>query len=70
MTPEEKDRRLLLEIARRSNSVCVDRAKSLDAFRRLEDIGWAVNGPPNVWTLTDAGLQTAARLRAQRRIEA
>jgi hypothetical protein len=70
MMPEEKDRRLLLEIARRSNSVSADRAKNLDALRRLEDIGWAVNNPPDVFTLTDVGSQTAARLRAQRRIKA
>jgi Mn-dependent DtxR family transcriptional regulator len=69
VTPEERDRRFLLEIARHSHSVRVDQAKSLDAFRRLEDIGWAVNGTPGVFTLTDAGSRTAEKLRTQRRIK-
>lgn len=69
-TPEEQDKKLVLDIHSRGDCIRVAANASLVPFKRLEDLGWAKGARIKkvvLYTLTHAGVREAQKLREKRR---
>lgn len=70
-SPEEQDKQLVMDIYALGSSIRVAADGALNPYKRLEDLGWAKGRSTRKaihFTLTRAGVQSAKKLREERRV--